>query len=58
MSVDGAWRKLYEDQRKQNPLPKVLSDDFRKVDARTIHFEVDVPPDGEKVVTYTVKYTW
>ena len=25
---------------------------------RTIHIPVDVPPDGEKVVTYTVKYTW
>ncbi len=34
------------------------SDPFEKIDARTIHFEVTVPPDGEKTVTYTVKYTW
>jgi hypothetical protein len=34
------------------------SDDFEKIDARTIHFEVTVPPDGEETVTYTVKYTW
>ncbi len=34
------------------------SDDFEKIDSRTIHFEVTVPPEGEKVVTYTVKYTW
>ncbi len=34
------------------------SDDFTKVDARTIHFEVDVPANGEKVVTYTARYTW
>ncbi len=30
----------------------------QKIDARTIHFEVNVPPDGERVVTYTVRYTW
>jgi hypothetical protein len=34
------------------------SDDFTKVDARTIHFDVDVPANGSKVVTYTVKYSW
>ncbi len=34
------------------------SDPFTKIDARTIHFDVEVPPDGEKRVTYTVKYTW
>jgi hypothetical protein len=34
------------------------SDNFEKLDSRTIHFPVDVPADGEKVVTYTVKYTW
>ena len=34
------------------------SDDFKKVDARTITFEVVVPPNGEKVVTYTARYTW
>jgi hypothetical protein len=32
--------------------------DFEKVDHRTVHFPVDVPRDGETVVTYTVKYTW
>ena len=34
------------------------SDPFTKIDARTIHFEVEVPANGEKVVTYTVHYTW
>lgn len=34
------------------------SDPFEKIDARTIHFEVMVPPDGEKTVEYTVRYTW
>lgn len=34
------------------------SDPFEKIDARTIHFEVTVPADGEKTVTYTVRYTW
>lgn len=32
--------------------------DFEKVDARTIHFPVEVPADGEVVIRYTVKYTW
>ena len=34
------------------------SDEFAKIDARTIHFDVDVPANGEKRVTYTVRYTW
>jgi hypothetical protein len=34
------------------------SDEFKKIDARTIHFEVEVPANGEKVVTYTAHYTW
>ncbi len=34
------------------------SEDFKKIDARTIHFEVDVPAEGDKSVEYTVKYTW
>ena len=34
------------------------SDPFTKVDARTIHFEVEVPANGEKVVTYTAHYSW
>lgn len=29
-----------------------------KVDARTIHFAVDLKPDEETVITYTVRYTW
>ena len=31
---------------------------IEKQDFRTIHIPVQVPPDGEKTVTYTVKYTW
>jgi len=34
------------------------SHEFRKIDFRTIHFPVKVPPDGEVTVTYTVHYTW
>ena len=34
------------------------SDPFSKVDSRTIHFDVTVPPNGEKTVTYVVRYTW
>jgi hypothetical protein len=34
------------------------SDKWEKVDARTIHFPVDVPANGDKTVTYSVKYTW
>jgi hypothetical protein len=34
------------------------SDQWEKQDFRTIHIPVDVPADGEKTVTYTVKYTW
>jgi hypothetical protein len=34
------------------------SDKWEKIDYRTIHIPVDVPVDGEKTVTYTVKYTW
>jgi len=34
------------------------SQDFTKTDAHTIEFRAAVPPDGEKAVSYTVKYTW
>lgn len=34
------------------------SDVYRKIDSRTIEFPVTVPPDGEKVVTYVVHYSW
>ena len=34
------------------------SDKCEKQDYRTIHIPVEVPADGEKKVTYTVKYTW
>lgn len=32
--------------------------DFQKVDARTIHFPVRIAKGGEAVVRYTVRYTW
>jgi len=32
--------------------------DFTKLDSRTITFDVDVPKDGEKVITYRVRYNW
>jgi len=31
---------------------------YEKKDARTIHFPVEVEPDGEVVVTYSVRYEW
>jgi hypothetical protein len=34
------------------------SDKFEKQDHRTIHIPVRIDPDGEKKVTYRVKYTW
>ncbi|MEX0742072.1 MAG: DUF4139 domain-containing protein, partial [Phycisphaeraceae bacterium] len=34
------------------------SDDFEKIDAHTIEFDVTVPPEGDRTVTYTVRYTW
>jgi hypothetical protein len=34
------------------------SDTFLKTDSQTIEFRVQVPPGGEKTVTYKVHYTW
>ncbi len=34
------------------------SEPFKKVDAQTAAFTVQVPPDGEKDVTYQVHYAW
>jgi hypothetical protein len=34
------------------------SDSYTKLDSGTIEYRVDVPPGGEKVITYTVRYTW
>ena len=34
------------------------SDDFTKLDSGTIAFDVDIPAEGTKLVTYTVTYTW
>jgi hypothetical protein len=34
------------------------SQPFEKKDARTIHFTVTVPPNGERRLTYTAHYTW
>lgn len=34
------------------------SDDFQKTDAQTIEFRLKAQPDEEKVVTYTVHYSW
>jgi len=34
------------------------SQDFEKIDAQTILFPVEVEADGEKKVSYTVRYTW
>ncbi len=34
------------------------SQDYEKLDARTIQFLTKVPKNGEKTITYTVRYTW
>lgn len=34
------------------------SSTYLKTDAQTIEFRVQVPPDGEKTVTYKAHYTW
>jgi hypothetical protein len=34
------------------------SDAFEKDDSQTIHFNIKIPPDGEKVVKYQVHYSW
>jgi hypothetical protein len=34
------------------------SDLYKKLDSQTIEFRVQVPPDGEKVVTYSAHYSW
>ena len=34
------------------------SDDFKKTDSQTIEFRVPVKPDEEKIVNYTVHYSW
>ncbi|HSQ19751.1 MAG TPA: hypothetical protein VLR92_05195, partial [Blastocatellia bacterium] len=34
------------------------SDECKKKDSQTIEFPVTVAPDGEKVITYTARYTW
>jgi hypothetical protein len=32
--------------------------DYTKLDAQTIEFRVNVKPDGESVLSYTVRYSW
>jgi hypothetical protein len=34
------------------------SDTYKKVDANTVEYLVQLEPDAEKVITYTVKYAW
>ncbi len=34
------------------------SNEYRKLDSRNVEFRVQVPANGERVVTYTVHYSW
>jgi hypothetical protein len=34
------------------------SHEYTQLDSSTIEFRVEVPPGGETVITYTVRYTW
>jgi len=44
--------------REKNWTISVHSDPFDKLDAHTIQFKVQVPPNGEKTVTYSAHYSW
>ena len=45
---------LSKNSRKTTAKP----DDFTKKDSQTIEFRIPVKPDEERVVTYTVHYSW
>src|SRR5262245_23164698 len=34
------------------------SQDYKQLNSSTIEFRAQVPPDGETVITYTVRYSW
>jgi hypothetical protein len=34
------------------------TDPFKKTDAQSVEFTVQIPPDGEKTITYQVHYSW
>jgi hypothetical protein len=34
------------------------SHEYTKLDAFNVAWDVEVPPDGETKITYTVEYTW
>jgi hypothetical protein len=34
------------------------SSEYKKIDSKNIEFRVMIPPDGERVVTYTAHYSW
>lgn len=34
------------------------SDKFKKLNSREIEFTAEVPANGKKIITYTVKYSW
>jgi hypothetical protein len=34
------------------------SDDFKKLDSRSMEFIAQIPPNGEKTITYKVHYSW
>ncbi|HEV2963798.1 MAG TPA: DUF4139 domain-containing protein [Candidatus Angelobacter sp.] len=34
------------------------SDPYKKLDSKTIEFRVQIPPDGEKIITYSAHYSW
>jgi len=38
--------------------PNLQANVARMDEARTAEFRVSVPPDGERVVNYTVHYSW
>jgi hypothetical protein len=70
--VDESFEIKLRNHRKESVVVRVVEHLYRgmgwdiveksstllKTDAQTIEFEVQVPPDGEKTVTYKAHYTW
>jgi hypothetical protein len=56
--TDPVTVRVVEHLRGLNWEVKPESDKYEKKDAQTIEFRVDVAPNGEKTLAYSVHYTW
>jgi len=56
---EAATVMVYEHPWRWSQWEIVHSDEkWEKVDQTTLKFPVDIPKDGEKVIRYTIRYTW